>query len=293
LSFLSAPAEARTITVRLLGSPTMTLTVPPGWRAVERGQDVVFTRGSRRYEIATCRLERGDRDMSGRTAARRNEKALAVRGGGCIRADSRAFARRLKPVLGRGGPAPKSDAAAEQLARAARERTLAQPRAAGTAAVTVFGWDVRIAATWEYDLLARYEHQFHTFGTDTAEVIFTPGEYRLRDAGETCWGFTSAPEQDDAISPRLDLQEWDAPPSTKTSWHVSYAPVERRGDVSVVRWTAFVADGEAEIGPDGLLRRVVIRDHHMARGRTIWRTVEVVFTGFPAAIPPVRPEPSC
>ena len=61
----------------------------------------------------------------------------------------------------------------------------------------------------------------------------------------------------------------------------------------IIRWTGFVADGEAIVGTDGLLQRVRIDDHHMARGRSSWQRVEVAFTGFPAAIPHVSPQPAC
>jgi hypothetical protein len=75
---------------------------------------------------------------------------------------------------------------------------------------------------------------------------------------------------------------------------VSYAPAEPQPDGStLVRWTGFVADGEAVIAPDGRLRRVRIADLGQVLGRTSWRIVEIVFTGFPATITPVRPEPQC
>ena len=54
---------------------------------------------------------------------------------------------------------------------------------------------------------------------------------------------------------------------------MAYAPPEALPDgTTLVRWTGFVADGEAVIGPDGLLRRVRIEDHQEADGRTAFRT---------------------
>ena len=94
-------------------------------------------------------------------------------------------------------------------------------------------------------------------------------------------GLHARAAEDDAFEPRLELAEWDAPPRTQDLVARLLRAGRAPGGASLVRWTGFVADGEAEIGPDGLLRRVVIRDHHMARGRTAWRTVEIAFTGFP------------
>ena len=52
-----------------------------------------------------------------------------------------------------------------------------------------------------------------------------------------------------------------------------------------MRWTGFVAGGEAVIGPDGLTAAACASvDHGEAEGRTAWRTVEIAFTGFPAAV---------
>jgi hypothetical protein len=60
-----------------------------------------------------------------------------------------------------------------------------------------------------------------------------------------------------------------------------------------IHWTGFVADGEALIGPDGLLRSVRIVDHGQALGRTVWRVLEVDFTSFPVTLAPVTPAPPC
>jgi hypothetical protein len=184
--------------------------------------------------------------------------------------------------------------AAEQLARAARKRTLGSVRATGTA-VAVYK-RARISSTWEWDLSAKYFHQLQRFGSLTAEVLRVPdGDYlREDDVFEGCWGGTSSAKQDDALEPRLELQEWDAPPGTKTAWRVSYRPAEMLADGTTrLRWTGFVADGEAIVGSDGRLRSVSIADHGQARGRTAWSAVRVDFTGFPAALMPVLPEPRC
>ncbi len=112
--------------------------------------------------------------------------------------------------------------------------------------------------------------------------------------GRDCWNPTPPAREDDALEPRLELHDWDAPPSTATAWRVAYAPAEPQSDGSTrVRWTGFVADGEAVVGADGLLRSVRIRDHREAMGRTVWRVVEVAFTGFPATIPEITPAPEC
>jgi hypothetical protein len=206
---------------------------------------------------------------------------------------ARALGRRLRPRLGPAGAAPASDPAAERLARAARERTLGRNFATGTAFADPRGSTHRIEATFEWDLAAGYRRHVLRFGDLIAEVVRDASGDHVRDEF-ACWVGTSAAEQDDTLEPRLELREWDAPPATKTAWRVAYAPAEPQPDGStLVRWTGFVADGEAVIGPDGLLRRVRIEDHGQATGRTTWRTVEVAFTGFPAAIAHVRAEPAC
>jgi len=272
--------------------------VPPGWRADERRRQVVLTRGRRSVVLLQCPLQRAERDMTGRHAAHINgqytEETLPARGGSCVGLtghDTRLLVRRLRPRLGPAGAAPASDAAAERLAREARRRTLAMPRVTGTAAATLGG--NRIEGTFEWDLPARYRHNVLRFGTLVGDVVRDPtGDY-VRDEFP-CWGGTSPAEQDDTLEARLELQEWNAPPSSATAWRVAYAPAEPQPDGStLVRWTGFVADGEAVIAPDGRLARVRIDDHGQATGRTAWRTVEIAFTGFPAAITPVRPEPAC
>ncbi len=260
----------------------------------------VLSRGERRIGLFQCPLPRAERDMTGRHAVRTlvddgDGVALPIRGGTCVVVTgdgARAFARRLKFRLGPSGPAPRSDAAAEKLARDARRRTLAMARVTGTASVTAWDFEGQIGATFEWDLPADYRHL--VYGA-SEEVVRTGSEYQYRTVDRPeCWGFTVEPESDDALEPRLELQEWNAPPATATSWRVSYAPAEPQPDGStLVRWTGFVADGSAVIAPDGRLSRVRIDDHRQALGRTGWRTVEIAFTGFPASITPVRPEPDC
>ena len=294
---LAAPAEARTVTIQQQLAPELTITVPDGWRLREARQVAVLSRGDREIGLFQCPLPRAERDMTGRHAARTLSDGgitLPVRGGTCliVTGDStRAFARRLRPRLGR-GPLPSSDAAAERLARDARRRTLAMVRVTGTASVTAWDFEGQIGATFEWDLPADYRHL--VYGA-SEEVVRTGSEHQYRTVDRPeCWGFTVEPESDDALEPRLELQEWNAPPATATSWRVSYAPAEPQPDGStLVRWTGFVADGSAVIAPDGRLSRVRIEDHRQALGRTAWRTVEIAFTGFPVAITPVRPEPDC
>ena len=94
--------------------------------------------------------------------------------------------------------------------------------------------------------------------------------------------------------PRLELQELDAPPRRSTTWRLAYnAPLRLPDGTILLRWNAFVHDGEALVGPDGLLRSVRMRDHGVARARAPWSALDIAFTGFPAAVEPVRPEPSC
>jgi hypothetical protein len=167
----------------------------------------------------------------------------------------------------------------------------------GTAFAVPFGYALRIDSTWEWDLPARYRHQVQRVtgrsGLDNETIFDSAGDH-LRLRGSTCWTETQPPDEDDALQAGLELQEWDAPPSTASAWRVAYAPAERQPDGSVgVRWTGFVADGAALIGPDGFLRSVHIIDHHQASGRTVWHVVHVDFTGFPAAITPVSPPPAC
>jgi hypothetical protein len=305
----AAPADARDITFRATHGAEMTLSVPGGWRARERNSVLVLERGNRRLLLLQCGLRRSQRDMTGRNMipretrrlapgvyGRRNDVAVLVPGGSCLIVSGRGaadVAARLRPVLGPRTPVPPSDAAAERLARDARQRTLAMARAEGLALAIPHEADVRIESSFAWDLPGGYRYQLMRFGNVTGEVVRDAAGDHVRDEFP-CWGGTSPAEQDDALEPRLELQEWNAPPSTASSWRVSYAPAEPQPDGSTrVRWTGFVADGEAVIAPDGRLRRVRIEDHGQVRGRTAWRTVEVVFTGFPAAITPVRPEPRC
>jgi hypothetical protein len=296
---LTAPAEARTVKIQQQLAPELTITVPDGWRIRETRRVTVFTRGERAIGVFQCPLARSERDMTGRHAVRAftegDAVTVPVRGGTCLAVTgdgARAFARRLKPRLGPASAPPASDAAAEKLARDARRRTLAMARVTGTASVTVWGSDRQIDSTFEWDLPAGYRHLIYGVGE---EVVRNGSEHRYRTVDRPdCWGFTVEPESDDALEPRLELQEWNAPPATATSWRVSYAPAEPQPDGStLVRWTGYVADGQAVIAADGRLRRVRIEDHRTATGRTAWRTVEIAFTGFPAAITPVRTEPDC
>jgi hypothetical protein len=302
---LAAPAEARTLTIRAPGAPQLTLTVPAGWKASERRSALVLTRGDRRIVIHQCRLQRSQRDMTGRNMVPRRRVdgdlvGVPVPGGACLAVrgpGAPAVAARLHPELGPGTPVAASDPVAERIAREARRRTLDRSYAQGTALGLPFDLPVRLESTWEWSLPAGYVHQLQRYvaaqGSSNAEVIRQPGDDFLRE-DQSCWGGTSEPERDDALEPRLELHEWDAPPSTRTAWRVSYAPPEPQPDGTTrVRWTGFVAGGDAGIGPDGLLRRVRIDDHRQAYGRTTWRTVEVAFTGFPDALTPLRPEPLC
>ena len=295
------PAEARTVKIHQQLAPELTVTIPDGWKVRETRRVAVVSKGDRAFGLFQCPLPRSERDMTGRHAVRTlldddaDGVAVPVRGGTCVIVTgdgARAFARRLKFRLGPSGPAPRSDAAAEKLARDARRRTLAMVRVSGTAAVTAWDHELRIDSTFEWDLPAGYRHLVYGAGE---EVVRSGSEHRYRTVDRPeCWGSTVEPESDDALEPRLELQEWNAPPATATSWRVSYAPAEPQPDGStLVRWTGFVADGSAVIAPDGRLRSVRMEDHRQALGRTAWRTVEIAFTGVPAAITPVRTEPSC
>jgi hypothetical protein len=309
----AAPAEARELTIRGKDAPELTLTVPAGWKASERRSVLVLTRRDGRIVVRQCRLPRSQRDMTGRNTIPRDAPrrapgvygsadsvAVAVPGGTCLGATGRgaaAVAARLHPELGPGTPAPASDPGAERFAREARRRTLDRSYAQGTAVGVPFDLPVRIESTWEWSLPAGYVRQVQRYvaagGNSIAELIRQPGDDFVREE-QACWGGTSEAESDDALEPRLELHDWDAPPSTRTAWRVAYAPPETLPDGATrVRWTGFVAGGEAVIGPDGLLRRVRIDDHRQAYGRAAWRTVEIAFAGFPAAVTPARPEPLC
>lgn len=290
-------AEARKVTIRQVDAPEVTITVPAGWKVQERRTRALLTNGPHRVVVRQCRLVRFmPEKLTLTTLGDAAKRAVVVRipGGSCLGVDgtTRRFAERLRPVLGTGGRAPRSDFEAEQLARSARERTLAQPRIVGTASAHPFGYDRFVSSTFEYD--AEYSRQVQQYPWSTVELVRDRDGDHVRELGAQCWGLTSTPTDDDALEPRLELTDWDAPPSTKTSWHVSYKPIVTLPDrTRVIRWTGFVADGEAIVGTDGLLQRVRIDDHHMARGRSSWQRVEVAFTGFPAAIPHVSPQPPC
>lgn len=304
-------ASGRVVRVHQQGKPEATLTVPAGWRARATSRSLRLAHGRNRVAVRVCLLDRQERDMTGRHAAAHAGVPRVARnlwgangayvapatGGGCVVVTghgARSIAGRLHAKLGPPGPAPPSDAAAERLARLARARTLGQPRVVGTAFALPFGRRLRIESAWEWDLSAGYTHQIQRFAGTQAEVVrdASGGYIRVNDA--TCWIRTRPAEEDDALEPRLELHEWDAPPSSSTAWRVAYAPTEAQPDGSIrLRWTAFVADGEALIGADGLLQSVRIVDHHRAVGRTTWRVVEVAFTQFPAAVAPVLPRPAC
>jgi hypothetical protein len=310
-------AQARTVTLDQRGAPDASVSVPAGWRVGETRRSAALRRGAQRVALQVCPLDRAERDISGRHAAARFGDGIRVtdgvwggrgvyvvpaEGGGCVVVAGGRAARRLAPRLharlGPPGPLPASDAAAERLARAARAKTLNQPRATGTALAVPFGARVRIDSTWEWDLPAGYQHQVQRFRADGGvgqdEVVRKGEDNHVLTQGDDCWYGTSEAREDDALEPRLELHDWDAPPRTATAWRVSYAPPEPQSDGStLVRWTGFVADGEALVGADGLLRSVRIRDHRQAVGRTVWRVVEVAFTGFPATIPQVTPAPEC
>ena len=64
--------------------PQMTVEVPAGWEARERKRQLILTRDGRRVVVRQCRLDRAERDMTGKRAARRSATALPVRGGGCL-----------------------------------------------------------------------------------------------------------------------------------------------------------------------------------------------------------------
>ena len=174
-----------------------------------------------------------------------------------------------------------------RLARDARRRTLAMVRVTGTASVTAWDFEGQIGATFEWDLPADYRHL--VYGA-SEEVVRTGSEHQYRTVDRPeCWGFTVEPESDDALEPRLELQEWNAPPATATSWRVSYAPggaAARRLDARALdrirrrrfggdraRWaTEPRADRGSPpgVGPDGLahgrdrVHRLPGRDHARA-----------------------------
>ena len=151
-----------------------------------------------------------------------------------------------------------------------------------------------IPATFEWDLPAGYRYQVTRFGSIVAEVVRDSAGDHVREE-TTCWGGTSPAESDDTLEPRLELQEWNAPPASAMAWRIGYSPAEPQPDGStLVRWDGLRRlDGEAV---DRSRRAAAARPDRGPRPslwRTGWRTVEIAFTGFPAAITPVRPEPPC
>jgi hypothetical protein len=139
------------VVIQQPGAPALTVTVPAGWAAREHETTFVLTRGKLRVVVRQCALLRTERDMTGRHGSRVGRElspgvygrstgvAVAVRGGTCLTASgpgAAALASKLHPRLGPAKPVPASDAAAEQLARAARKRTLGEARATGTAVAT-------------------------------------------------------------------------------------------------------------------------------------------------------------
>ena len=104
--------------------PQMTVEVPAGWGARENKRQLILTRDGRRVVVRQCRLDRAERDMTGKRAAREVRNGLPVRGGGCLIAKG---APKLRAQLGKGS-LPASDRDAERIAREARTETLAAPR---------------------------------------------------------------------------------------------------------------------------------------------------------------------
>ena len=266
--------------------PQMTIEVPAGWEARENKRQLILTRDGRRVVVRQCTLDREERDLRGRTGRNR----VPVRGGGCLIVSRGA--PKLNAQLGQ-GKLPASNAEAQRLAREARTKTLRAPRATGTMrAITP---REPLDATWTWDLPARYFHMTGTYASGRFELLRHAGGHRTRPTfSGDCWGYTVPAAEDDVADPRLELEELDAPPRRSTTWRLAYQAPRRLPDGSIfLRWDAFVHDGEAVVGPDGHLRSVRIRDHGQAEARAPWSALDLAFTGFPAAVEPVRPEPSC
>jgi hypothetical protein len=226
--------------------------------------------------------------MTGRRAAREVRNGLPVKGGGCLIAKG---APKLRAQLGT-GKLPSSDAEAERIAREARAKTLAAARVEGT--MRAIARNQALSATWVWDQPARYFRIAATYPGVTYEVVRDAAGGHVRYGTRACWGGTPPATEDDAIEPRLELQELDAPPRRSTTWRLSYQAPRRMPDGSTfLRWDAFVHDGEAIVGPDGLLRSVRIRDHGVAEARAPWSALDLAFTAFPAAVQPVSPQPRC
>jgi hypothetical protein len=268
--------------------PQMTLEAPAGWRVRTTKRQLILTRDGRRVVVRQCRLDRAERDMTGRRAARKVRNGIPVRGGGCLIAKG---APKLKAQLG-SGPRPRSNLEAERIAREARAKTLGAARVEGT--LRAIARNRLLSATWAWDLPARYFRIAATYPGVTYEVVRDRAGGHVRYDERACWGSTPPAAADDAVEPRLELQELDAPPRRATTWRLAYQAPRRLPDgTTLLRWDGFVHDGEALVGPDGLLRNVRIRDHRVAEARAPWSALDVAFTTFGAAVAPVTPQPRC
>ena len=176
----------------------------------------------------------------------------------------------------------------------ARRATRPSRRPASRARCAAIVRNKPLNATWAWDQPARYFRIAAAYEGISYEVVRDGAGGHVRYGERACWGGTPPAVEDDAIEPRLELQELDAPPRRSTTWRLAYQAPRRLPDgTTLLRWDAFVHDGEALVGPDGLLRSVRIRDHGVAEARAPWSALDLAFTGFPAAVQPVRPEPSC
>ena len=211
--------------------PQMTVEVPAGWEARERKRQLILTRDGRRVVVRQCRLDRAERDMTGKRAAREVRNGLPVRGGGCLIAKG---APKLRAQLGKGS-LPASDRDAERIAREARTATLAAPRVEGTMRAIVRNKPLN--STWVWDQPARYFRIAAAYESISYEVVRDGAGGHVRYGERACWGGTPPAVEDDAIEPRLELQELDAPP--RRSHHVAArlpgaAPAARRDDVAAL-----------------------------------------------------------
>jgi hypothetical protein len=151
-----------------------------------------------------------------------------------------------------------------------------------------------LSADWISDQPSGYFAMNGTSRYGTFELIRNRDGGYVRQFGRSCFFFTPPADKDDVPDPRLELQELDAPPRRATTWRLAYQAPRRLPDgTTLLRWDAFVHDGEALVGPDGLLRNVRIRDHGMAEARAPWSALDLAYTGFPAAVQPTVPEPLC
>lgn len=305
VALLPAPGGAARLET-IAGPPEMTVRVPAGWRLVESSGAVGLVRGDRKLRLELCGLSRRERDMTGRRAAARERKlrrilpgtrsgtTVPAAGGGCLTVRGRGaarIARRLRPRLGPWVPPAASSTHAEQLARAARRRTLDMPRAQGSGyGLELGGLRARTDVTWAWDLPAGYIGLAQTttgdfLPDDRVERVHSGPEVFIR-YGDGCWRRSHPLDGDNILEPRGELRERDVPPSSRTAWRISYAPPEQLPDGSTrVRWNGFVAGGEAIITSDGLLRFVRIFDHGQASGFSGFDVIEVEFAAFPVDIP--------